>query len=66
MALPRLFDVVGIEVLDLDELELSGELLEVSEVNIHFEQFVYLIYIFGFIGKFKGVVVAHGAIVLYC
>ena len=36
--------MAGIEVLDLDELELSGESSDAPEVNIHPEQLAYLIY----------------------
>ena len=53
-------------MLDLDELELSGESSDAPEVNIHPEQLAYLIYTSGSTGKPKGVAVAHGAIALHC
>ena len=46
-------------MLDLDELELSGESSDAPEVNIHPEQLAYLIYTSGSTGKPKGVAVAR-------
>ncbi|SUD40757.1 amino acid adenylation domain-containing protein [Ectopseudomonas mendocina] len=65
-ALPRLPDVAGIEVLDLDHLPLNDQPEQAPEVNIHPEQLAYLIYTSGSTGKPKGVAVAHGAIALHC
>jgi len=65
-ALPRLPEVAGIEVLDLDHLPLNDQPEQAPEVNIHPEQLAYLIYTSGSTGKPKGVAVAHGAIALHC
>ncbi|MBU2215843.1 MAG: amino acid adenylation domain-containing protein, partial [Gammaproteobacteria bacterium] len=65
-ALARLPQVAGIEVLNLDQLDLSAELQSAPEVAIHPEQLAYLIYTSGSTGQPKGVAVAHGAIALHC
>ncbi|MBU2137273.1 MAG: amino acid adenylation domain-containing protein, partial [Gammaproteobacteria bacterium] len=65
-ALARLPQVAGIEVLNLDQLDLSAELQSAPEVTSHPEQLAYLIYTSGSTGQPKGVAVAHGAIALHC
>ncbi|MBD9400200.1 condensation domain-containing protein, partial [Pseudomonas sp. PDM11] len=65
-ALSRLPEVAGIEVLDLDHLQLSNAPVAAPEVELHPEQLAYLIFTSGSTGKPKGVAVAHGAIALHC
>ncbi|MGF0338192.1 condensation domain-containing protein, partial [Ectopseudomonas toyotomiensis] len=55
-------DVSGVQVLNLDHLDVSGEPQSAPEVAIHPEQLAYLIYTSGSTGKPKGAGNSHAAL----
>ncbi|RSZ60391.1 amino acid adenylation domain-containing protein [Massilia atriviolacea] len=55
----------GVQVLELDALELDGEPDRAPAVDIHGEHLAYVIYTSGSTGKPKGVAVAHGPLSMH-
>ncbi|WP_269453918.1 amino acid adenylation domain-containing protein, partial [Paraburkholderia tropica] len=56
----------GLQVIELDTLDVSGEPPTAPPVNVHGENLAYVIYTSGSTGRPKGVAVAHGALSMHC
>ncbi|MDH1010961.1 amino acid adenylation domain-containing protein [Pseudomonas nicosulfuronedens] len=56
----------GVQCLELDGLDLSGEDSDLPVVGLEPENLAYLIYTSGSTGKPKGVAVSHGPLAMHC
>ncbi|MFV3371463.1 amino acid adenylation domain-containing protein [Pseudomonas sp. NY15435] len=56
----------GVQLLELDGLDLSGEDSDLPVVALEPENLAYLIYTSGSTGKPKGVAVSHGPLAMHC
>ncbi|WP_144150087.1 amino acid adenylation domain-containing protein, partial [Paraburkholderia sp. BCC1885] len=57
---------LGVETVELDTLDVSGEAERAPEVKVNGENLAYVIYTSGSTGRPKGVAVAHGALSMHC
>ncbi|QRM32607.1 non-ribosomal peptide synthetase [Microvirga sp. VF16] len=62
----QLPELPGVDIFDLDALDLSGEPDAAPDVPIHPDQRAYVIYTSGSTGRPKGVEVAHGPLSMHC
>ncbi len=62
----RLPDLPAVEVVEIDQLDMSQEIETAPEIATHPEQLAYIIYTSGSTGHPKGVEVAHGPLSMHC
>lgn len=62
---PRIPHREGMELLELDALDLSNEVQENPRIALHGENLAYVIYTSGSTGRPKGVPVAHGPLAMH-
>lgn len=62
---PRIPHRVGVEILELDTLNISNEPEENPRIELHSENLAYVIYTSGSTGRPKGVPVAHGPLAMH-